>query len=624
MDATANPVPAARRLIPKAPKAGWVGPLFKWELVRLARRGQDARARFILAVALLFVLTAFTLIWFPHTDPSELFFGTSQTVTLNESAKFADSFALTFILAQLAVLVLLAPAYAAGAISEEKEKRTFTFLLVSDLTNREIVFGKFLGRLAFLLGVMVAGLPVLALTQLYGGVSLKFLLMGYFLTATTVTVLTAVSAAAAAATDTFRGALFRAYGLTALHVLIGCGLHPVLSPFGIVALLFSMEANSPAGFFVIGLGYGSAQLAVAAFSVWLAVRWVRKARALPITARSAPPPRTRLVPRQERWDDRVRREREEARRAAADGVIDLAAAQPALAVEGEVIPTARPVAAAERNGRPEPTVPKYPRPDPPRTRRVGAAVKVAVDRPRVYDDDPFYWKERYTTGTKRTADDDSIRGVLIAVGVMVAVVVAFFALIGLLALAVSGFSRNGTDAAASLMMTAGAGGFFVYLLTVGAAAGGSVVRERQRQTLETLLSLPVARRAILWPKWRVSITRGWWWGVPALLVVPLGLLLSEVPTAAFPGAGFVLAAVPFTVSLALWLSVRCKTVTRAVLWMLPAVAVLSFVPVVAWRLGRPEWDLYAATGVGIMALAAAAGAVVFWALALLAFEREGR
>src|SRR5207302_4589302 len=170
---------------------------------------------------------------------------------------------------------------------------------------------------------------------------------------------------------------------------------------------------------------------------------------------------------------------------------------------------------------------------------------------------PFYWKEKFTTGAKRTADDESIRGVLVAVGVMVGVIVAFFALIGLFAVAVGGGGRNGSDTAASLMMTAGAGGLFVYLLTVGAGAGGSVVRERQRQTLETLLSLPVERRSILWPKWRVSLSRGWWWGVPALAVVPLGLLMSDVPSAALPAVGFVLAAVPFTASLALWLSVRC-------------------------------------------------------------------
>ena len=164
---------------------------------------------------------------------------------LAESARFGEQFALTFLLAQLAVLVLLTPAYAAGGIAEEKEKKTFVFLLVSDLTSREILFGKFLGRLTFLLGVLLAGLPILALTQFFGGMSLKFLLMSYLITAATVTMLAAVSAAAACATDTYRGALFRGYGLTGLVMLVGGGLHPMLSPLAVIPLLGEIEADSP-------------------------------------------------------------------------------------------------------------------------------------------------------------------------------------------------------------------------------------------------------------------------------------------------------------------------------------------------------------------------------------------
>ena len=143
----------------KPPRAGLIGPLFSWELLRLARRGQDARARFILAAGLFVILTAFALIWFRGTTtPWNLFFGGAQTMRLNESAAFGEAFSLTFVLAQLGVLCLLTPAYAAGGIADEKERKTLIFLLASDLTAREIVLGKFLGRLVFLLGVTAAGL----------------------------------------------------------------------------------------------------------------------------------------------------------------------------------------------------------------------------------------------------------------------------------------------------------------------------------------------------------------------------------------------------------------------------------------------------------------------------------
>jgi ABC-type transport system involved in multi-copper enzyme maturation permease subunit len=621
----APPRPNRRR--DRRARPGLVGPLFKWELVRLARRGQDARARFILAVSLLFTLTVFTFAWFPHADPSDLLFGTTaQVLPLAESARFGEWFALTFLLAQLAVLALLTPAYAAGGIAEEKEKQTFVFLLVSDLTSREILFGKFLGRLAFLLGVMLAGLPILALTQFFGGMSLKFLLMSYLLTAATVTMLAAVSAASACATDTHRGALFRAYGLTALVMLVGGGLHPMLSPLAVIPLLGEIEADSPGWFVILGLGYAGVELLIAAGSVWLGVRWVRQMRAKVLGPGGQPPrdpwrfregpgvytPRTRAID-----PDRVKRLPPEPiiLNGSADAVV--------LGAEHEV----------ERNGEPVHAAAALPTarlvkvaPPVPRRRRPQRQVlpEEIANRPRVSDRDPFQWKEQYITGTKRTADDDSIRGVLIAVGIGVGVTVVFFALIAFMALALSGFSRNGMVAAGGLMLTAGVGALFLYLLTVGSAASGSVVKERQRQTLESLLALPVDRRAILVPKWRVSMARGWWWGIPGQVVLSLAFLVSGAPAAALPAVGFAAAAIPFTASLGLWLSIRCRTLTRAVLWLLLVIAGLLLVPVAGWKLATADWHLFTAAALALSAAAVAGGAWLFWQLAVREFEREGR
>lgn len=620
--------PRTGRARDRRARPGLVGPLFKWELVRLARRGQDARARFILAVSLLFVLTVFTFAWFPYTSPSELLFGTTaQVLPLAESARFGEQFALTFLLAQLAVLVLLTPAYAAGGIAEEKEKKTFVFLLVSDLTSREILFGKFLGRLAFLLGVMFAGLPILALTQFFGGMSLKFLLMSYLITATTVTMLAAVSAAAACATDTYRGALFRGYGLTALHVLVGCGLHPVLSPFGIVGgVLFNIEADAPQAFWAIGLSYSGSQLLIAAGAVWLGVRWVRQMRAKVLGPDGLPP----RDPRQWRDGPGVYKPRTRAIDPARVKppppepiILDVAADEVLLGAEHEVERNGEPVQSAA--ALPTARLVKMAQPRPRRRRPQHHPLPEDIaNRPRVSDRDPFHWKEKYTTGTKRTADDDSIRGVLIAVGVGVGVTVAFFALIALMALALSGFSRNGMGAAGWLMLIAGVGAMLMYLLTVGSATAGSVVKERQRQTLESLLTMPVDRRAILLPKWQVSITRGWWWGIPGLAVLPLAFLVSGAPAAALPVVGFAAASIPFTASLGLWLSVRCRTLTRAVLWLLLAIGGLLLVPVVGWKFAAEEWHLYTTTALALSAAAVAGGAWLFWQLAAREFEHEGR
>lgn len=558
------PAPARR---PKPPRAGLVGPLFKWELVRLARRGQDARARFILAVSLLTVLTLFTVYWFDHVPAAELFTGTSQVVTIQDSAKFANNFALTFVLTQLAVLCLLTPAYAAGGIAEEKEKKTFPFLLVTALTPREIVFGKFLGRLVFLLGVMLAGLPVLALTLLYGGVSLRFVLLSYFVTASTVALLSAVGVASAAYAETFRGALFRSYGLAVLHVCAGCGMNPLLSPFGAVYAIYFYN-DSPDWVIGVGVGYGAVELIAALVAVRLAVKAVRAARAAPVfrptpKPRPADPPPVRVMPLEGAEQARPRRVR------------------PRLPPEVE-------------------------------------------NRPKIGDRDPFLWKERFVAPVKRDADDDSIRGVMVAVGAVLGLTLGFFALVAFVSVLASGGSASSLALAQRLLVVGGSVGVFCHLLTIGSSAAGTVCRERQRLTLESLLTIPVDRSRILWPKWVTSWGRGWWWGGPAAGCVPLGLLATG--PAAMPGVAvaYLLAAGACAAGYGLWLSVRCRTVTRAVLWFLPAAGGLAVIPVIAWAGmdSGTDWN-----NVSMFASAAGAvgvGAVLFWRMTLTEFEREGR
>ncbi len=613
MDDTPPPPskPRPRALPPKKPpRAGLVGPLFRWELVRLARRGQDARARFILAASLFFILTAFTLIWFYHIPPVELFTGTAQEMSLNESARFADRFAITFLLAQVCVLALLTPAYAAGSISEEKEKQTFVFLLASDLTSREILFVKFLGRLVFLLGVMFAGLPILALTQLYGGVSLKFLLVGYLITGGMVTMHAAISVAAAAATDTYRGALFRGYGFAALHVIIG-GVLPAFSPLFFIALILApVEPESPEWFWTLGLGYTFAELVVALGALLLGVRWVRKLRAQPVRPRRDPhddDPRPRYRPKTKAVH-------------VPDDTVLLTSDDEAAATDGEPVPTA---AFAPARPKVAPVI-EPPRPRPRRRPPPPPLPDYILNRPRVWTDDPFAWKETYIAGVRRTGDDDSIRGLLIAVAVGVGLLAALVILIGGVTALASGFSGRGASAAEGMLLAVGSSVLFVYLLLVGSTAAGSVIRERQRLTLESLLAIPVDRSRILWPKWTSSATKAWWCGFGAVAVPLAFLTTAELILAAVPATLLAAAAVPFAASLGLWLSVRCRTLTRAVLWLLSVNAVVVLVPVVVRMSFGPRDGLWVALFVGAAALATVAAAWVFWKLALRAFEQEGR
>jgi ABC-type transport system involved in multi-copper enzyme maturation permease subunit len=78
-------------------------------------------------------------------------------------------FAETFVAQMMLFLVLATPAFVAGAITDEKRRGTLQYLLTADLEARHIILGKLLGRVARVLLVAVAGLPLFALLAGFGG-----------------------------------------------------------------------------------------------------------------------------------------------------------------------------------------------------------------------------------------------------------------------------------------------------------------------------------------------------------------------------------------------------------------------------------------------------------------------
>ena len=66
------------------------------------------------------------------------------------------------------------------------------------------------------------------------------------------------------------------------------------------------------------------------------------------------------------------------------------------------------------------------------------------------------------------------------------------------------------DQGGRLVMTGGVLLAGVYLFPAGIALASAVARERRRNTLESLLSLPLDRRFVLSTKVRTAIERGWW------------------------------------------------------------------------------------------------------------------
>ena len=75
-----------------------------------------------------------------------------------------------FIFILIMLISFIAPAVAAGAISGERERRTYDLLLVTRASITGIVLGKWLASVAYLIFLAVTALPVFAVVFFFGGV----------------------------------------------------------------------------------------------------------------------------------------------------------------------------------------------------------------------------------------------------------------------------------------------------------------------------------------------------------------------------------------------------------------------------------------------------------------------
>jgi ABC-type transport system involved in multi-copper enzyme maturation permease subunit len=144
----------------------------------------------------------------PNVYPYDVAF---NQLMAKEMAKFAESFFLMFMEVQFIGVFLLTPAFAAGAIAEEKDRRTLDFLLATDLTDREIVLGKLASRLLALTLLVLTGLPILSLIQFWGGVDPDLVLSGFAATGLTMLSLAGISMLASVYTKKPRDAIVLSY-----------------------------------------------------------------------------------------------------------------------------------------------------------------------------------------------------------------------------------------------------------------------------------------------------------------------------------------------------------------------------------------------------------------------------
>ena len=136
------------------------GPVFAFECLTTSRRWQVYAGRALLVTG---VLIGLTLVWLNRLDGREL-------TNYKQLAEVGSAIFRSIMAVELVLAIVVVPAATAGAICQDKMRGGLTLMMVTDLSDAEIVLGKFASRLVTVLGVLACGLPVLAITSSLGGV----------------------------------------------------------------------------------------------------------------------------------------------------------------------------------------------------------------------------------------------------------------------------------------------------------------------------------------------------------------------------------------------------------------------------------------------------------------------
>jgi ABC-type transport system involved in multi-copper enzyme maturation permease subunit len=137
-----------------------LGPVFAYEWLKASRRWQGYAGRAVFVAVLLLGLAS---VWVGQL-------GGESLVPIRAMAEIGRGFYNVIVVTQLTLVFLAAPAATAGSICQDKVSGTLAQMLLTDLSDAEIVLGKLAARLVPVLGLVCAALPVLALATLLGGV----------------------------------------------------------------------------------------------------------------------------------------------------------------------------------------------------------------------------------------------------------------------------------------------------------------------------------------------------------------------------------------------------------------------------------------------------------------------
>ena len=220
------------------------GPTFAKEAIEIARRRRYYVARAAVALAMLVAIALAAYRLGPATSVA------SNKAAAAKQTEVAGVLAGNISAMLFAAIALLTPMFLCGAISGERQNGTLELLFTTQLTDREIVFGKFGSRMAVLGNMIVAALPVFALLTLIGGVSI-----GAIASAVAASLFAALIAGGLALY--FTSVCRTPFGALGATYVAALGMALVLMPF--VGILYKAVVEPPrddSGWIGLALGLG--------------------------------------------------------------------------------------------------------------------------------------------------------------------------------------------------------------------------------------------------------------------------------------------------------------------------------------------------------------------------------
>jgi ABC-type transport system involved in multi-copper enzyme maturation permease subunit len=151
--------------------------------VKELRGRMRGRRAFVILTIYLLLLGSFA--WMMELILERRYSGTVANSAAYASSQIGQGIFVALVMLETLLVVALAPAFTAGAISLEREKQTLDMLATTPVSSLSIVVGKLFSALTYLFILIFASIPLTAIVFVFGGVAPDDVIRGYAVLLTT-------------------------------------------------------------------------------------------------------------------------------------------------------------------------------------------------------------------------------------------------------------------------------------------------------------------------------------------------------------------------------------------------------------------------------------------------------